>query len=101
MNEKIKYTDEKEYEFEVYRLGFRKALQIARKHIPINEVRFNTDNSYSIKGDIDIIGLKASCLETINGLDLDKMLPEEADRIYSKYFEKDIMRGMGKGGSPK
>ena len=55
----------------------------------------------SLRGDVDLFGLSESCLETITGLDLDKLTPAEAQRIYKTYFEKDIMGSLGQGGNPQ
>ena len=97
VKEKVKYIDGTEHEFDVNRLGFRKANNIAKKHIPINNLTFGKDKSVSIHGDIDLIGLRESCLATIVKLDLDKLDAEEAARLYSKYFEKDVMNSIGQG----
>jgi hypothetical protein len=51
----------------------------------------------SIKGDIDLLGMVAACLETVVGLDLDKVDSESANRIYKAYFEKDVMGSLGQG----
>jgi len=98
--ETVKYVDGTEVEVEVNRLGYRKAIGIARKHIPINELSFGKDESVTIKGDIDMMGMSISCLETIKGLDVDKIEGFEAKRIYKEYFEKDVMSGLTQGGNP-
>lgn len=84
-----------EVEIEVFRLGFRKANAIAKKHIPINSLTMGKDDKITINGDIDLFGMAESCLSEIKGLDLDKISSEEANRIYKKYFEKDVMAGLG------
>ena len=100
VREKVKYLDGTEVEIEIERLGFRKANQLARKHIPINDLTFGKDESVSIKGDIDLLGMTSSCLELIKGLDLDKLEGSEGNRIYKEYFEKDLMSSLGQGGNP-
>jgi hypothetical protein len=98
--ETVKYIDGTEHEVEVGRLGFRKANLLARKFIPINNLTFGEDKSVSIKGDIDLLGMVAACLETIQGLDLDKLESESANKLYKTYFEKDVMGSLGQGSSP-
>jgi len=101
MKEKVTYLDGSIVDLEVNRIGFRRANQIAKKHIPINNLTINKDsNDINIKGDIDLFGMAESCLETIEGLDLEKIDSAEARRLYSKYFEKDVMAGLGQGGNP-
>jgi len=101
MKETIKYIDETEIEVDIHKLGFRKAMQIAKTHLPINDLTFGKDDTMNIKGDIDLFGMAVSCLETVKGLDLDKIDSEEATKLYKKYFEKDIMMTLGQGGNPK
>lgn len=98
--ETVKYIDGSEHDVEVKRLGFRKANQITKKHIPINDLSFGKDGTISIKGDIDMIGMIESCLETVKDLDLDKVESVEANRLYKKYFDKDVMGSLGQG-NPK
>lgn len=100
VKEEITLLDDTKVEYEVKRFGFRKAMQVAKLHIPINDLTFNKDGSMSLKGDIDLFGLSESCLETIEGLDLDNISSEEATRVYKIYFEKDVMSSLGQGGSP-
>lgn len=97
---KIKYLDETEKEFEVKRFGYIKALQVAKKHIPINDLTLHKDGSVSLKGDVDFIGLGETCLKSIDGLDLNAISGEEANRVYKLCFEKDIMAAIGQGGNP-
>lgn len=97
---KVKFVDGTDKEFDVKRFGYLKAVQIAKKHIPINDLTFNKDGSISLKGDIDFIGLAETCLKTIDGLDLNIMDAEEANRVYKLCFEKDIMASIGQGGNP-
>ena len=79
-------------------------MKLARKHIPINDLSFAKDakgeDIISIKGDIDLLGMSEAALETISGLDLDKIDGSEGSRIYKKYFEKDLMSSLGQGGNP-
>jgi hypothetical protein len=99
--ETVKYIDGTEHTIDVNRLGFRRANQIAKKHIPISSLAFAKDgSSITISGDIDLIGLTASCLETVSGLDLDKLDGDDANRIFKKYFEKDVMGSLGQGADP-
>lgn len=100
MKETVKYIDGTEKEVEFTRLGFRKANQIAKKHIPINNLSFGEDGSTTIKGDIDMIGMVATCLETIPGLDLDKLDAADGNRLYKAHFEKDVMGSLGQS-NPK
>jgi hypothetical protein len=100
MEETVKYNDGTEVTVEIYSLGFRKATQIGRKHLPINDLTFGKDDTMNIKGDIDLFGMALSCLETVIGIDLDKITAEEGNRIYKKYFEKDVLMTLGKGGNP-
>lgn len=101
VKEKIKYLDGTEAEVEIQRLGFRKANQIAKKHIPINDLTFGKNEDMTIRGDIDLLGLVGSCLETVSGLDLDKLEAAEGNRIFQTYFQKDVMGSLGQGGNPK
>lgn len=98
--ETVKYIDGTTAEVEIFQLGFRKANQIAKSHIPINSLSIdkNTDQ-IELKGDIDFISISLSCLETIPGLDLDKLDEEEGYRLYKKYFEKGVMSCIS-GGNP-
>lgn len=100
VKEKVKYIDGTDVEVEVSRLGFRKANQVSRKHIPINDLSFAKDGAVSIKGDIDMLGMIETCLATIPSLDLDKLDTEDATRLYKKYFEKDVMGSLGQGSNP-
>lgn len=101
VKETIKFMDGTEKEFEFNRLGFRKAMQIAKSHIPIRDLTINKETEdITIKGDVDLFGMSISCLETIEGLDLDFIDSTEAKRVYSKHFEKDVMVGLGQGGNP-
>lgn len=98
--ETVTLIDDTKVEVEINRLGFRTANKIARKHIPINNLTFNKDNTVTIQGDIDLLGMSESCLETIQGLDLDKLDGNEAVRLYEKYFKKDVMAGLGSTSNP-
>lgn len=99
--EKIKYIDDTEVEVEINRLGFRKATQIAKRHIPIDALTINKQtDEITVKGNIDLIGMSESCLETIEGLNLDKIDGETAKDLFKRYFEKDVMAGLGQGGNP-
>lgn len=100
MKEKVKYIDETEVEINIHKLGFRKAMQIAKTHLPINDLTFGKDDTMNIKGNIDLFGMSVACLETVKELDLDRLDSQEAIRIYKKYFEKDIMMSLGQGGNP-
>lgn len=104
VKEIVKYIDGTEHEIDVKRLGFRKTNHISRKFIPIKDLSFAKDERnndiVSIKGDIDLMGMSVECLSTIDGLDLDKLESSDADRIYKKYFEKDLMSGLSQGGNP-
>lgn len=105
--EKIQLMDEKEIEVNIYRIGGRKAMQIAKNHIPIDSLTMNKEtDDITINGKVDLFGMQDSALDTINdpvfqkeNLD-DNISGEERSRIYKKYFEKDIMAGLGQGGSP-
>lgn len=96
----VTYIDGSSVEVEVSRLGFRKANQIARKHIPINDLTFNKNDDITIRGDIDMLGMVVSCLETIPGLDLDKLDAADANKLFKDFFQKDVMGSLGQGGSP-
>ena len=103
--EKVKLIDGTEKEVEIHRLGFRAANKIAKKHLPINDLTFNKQtDDITIKGDIDLFGMAESCMDTIKDLkdelDKDQIASEEANRIYKKFFEKDVMAGLGQGGNP-
>jgi hypothetical protein len=101
VKETVKYIDGTTADVDVARLGFRKANQIARKHIPINSLSFGKDSdAMTIHGDIDLMGMIVSCLETISGLDLDKLEAEEANRLFKSYFQKDVIGSLGQGGNP-
>lgn len=100
MKEKIKYIDDTEVEVDIYQLGCRKVDQLADAHLPMKELTFGKDDSMTIKGDINMFGLSTACVETIKGIDINKISKAEVVRIYKKYFEKDIMVSLGKGGNP-
>ncbi|MBW6469610.1 MAG: hypothetical protein K0A90_00130 [Methanosarcinaceae archaeon] len=100
VKEIVKYIDGTTVDVEVSRLGFRRANQVAKKHIPINDLSFGKDGSVSIRGDIDVLGMIETCLETVKGIDLDKLEGADATRIYKKYFEKDVMGSLGGAGDP-
>lgn len=99
--ETVKYIDGTEHTIEVSRLGYRKANQIAKKHIPISSLSFAKDgNSITIAGDMDLFGMTDSCLSTISGLDLEKLEGDDATRLFQKYFQKDVMGSLGQGADP-
>ena len=101
MKETVYLIDDTTQEIEVFSLGFRKAMQIAKNHIPIDGLTNHADGSSTYNGSFDVFGLQLSSLETIKGLDLDKLKPEEGTRLYKKYFEKSIQMALGQGGDPK
>lgn len=100
MKETIKLLDDTEIEVEIYRLSARKVDQLADSHLPMKELTFGKDDTMTIKGDINMFGISTACVETIKGIDVDKISKQEVVRIYKKHFEKDIMVSLGKGGNP-
>lgn len=105
--EKIKTLDEREIEVEIHRIGGRAAIQIAKNHIPIDSLTMNKQtDDITINGNVDLFGMQDSALATIKDPvfrkedDADNLSGEERTRIYKKYFEKDVMAGLGQGGNP-
>lgn len=105
--EKIKLLDEREIEVDIFRIGGRAAIQIAKKHIPIDSLKLNKQtDDITINGKVDLFGMQDSALETIKDPEFrkedeaDNISGEERTRIFKKYFEKDVMAGLGQGGNP-
>jgi predicted DNA-binding antitoxin AbrB/MazE fold protein len=98
--EKVKYNDGTEVEVNITSLGFRKAMQLMSKYIPLEGIKQNKDGSVEMNGSLKLFELQVACLETIEGLDIDKVDITEGKRIYNKYFEESISMAMGQGGNP-
>lgn len=105
--EKVILLDDSVIEVEINRIGGRKAIQIAKNHLPIDAIKINKQtDDIVINGNIDLFGMQDSALETITDekfkkADNDDLISgEERTRIYKKYFEKDVMSGLGQGGNP-
>lgn len=103
MKETIKYIDETEVELNIYSLPFRKSLQLIDNYLPLSELKQDDKGNAVIPDSYDkkkIFLLMEECVKTIKDIDIEKISGQEVGRLYKKYFEKDLMMGMGKGGNP-
>ena len=104
MKETIKYTDDTEHEFDIYRLGLRKVRALIDKYLPLDEITLDKDKTPVMPEGFknsSLFDLMEECLGTIKGLDMKKIQAEEVGRIYDKYFANSIKMGMSGKGDPK
>jgi len=103
MKEKITYCDETVVELDVYSMPFRKSLKLINEYIPIDKLEQDDKGNPILPKDYDkkkIFLLMEECVKTIKGIDIENLSGSEIGRLYKKYFEKDLIMGMGKSGNP-
>ncbi len=98
--ETVEYIDGTTVELEVYHLGYRKASQIAIKNFPIDKMTRSENGDESMSGKFSPAEAQLEAIETIKGIDIDKLKGEEAARLYKEYFQKEVMSAVGQGGNP-
>lgn len=102
VKETVKYIDDTEKEFDVYKLSYRKVQMLINKHLPIDRIKF-VEGKPQMPEDFNnkaLFDLMEECIETIKGIDLDQLEASEMGRLYNTHFERSIALGLGGTGNP-